>query len=120
MMPGLSTIGFVTRVLLKRFVSNKPEGFKGIKVQLSANVFSGNTLRTQCWIEKGAAGSSPTYTRRVLFETSCVETGEVVLRSGFFDCAAGEFVEAEGSGAGGAAAQGRPRLQASVAPRLAA
>ena len=114
MLPGLCTLGIVTRGLLKRFGGNEGDAFHALKVRLSGNVFSGQTLQTSCWVVGAGEARAPTPfgppatdTRRVLFHVICVETGEAVLESAYIDLKGGLFTEEEGGeeGDGGTSAK---------------
>lgn len=69
-MHGLCTLGVSLRAVLKSFANNDPQLFKAIKVRFTKPVIPGQTLRVDMWKASNT---------RILFKTSCVETGSEVL-----------------------------------------
>lgn len=67
---GLCTLGMSLRAVLKTYANNDPQLFRAIKVRFTKPVIPGQTLQVDMW---------KTSNNRILFKTSCVETGQDVL-----------------------------------------
>lgn len=69
---GLCTFGIAGRALLDAACGNEPQRLQSMDVRFSAPVYPGETLRTEIWIDRGAA----------VFRSSALERGAVVLNNG--------------------------------------
>ncbi|SSW64242.1 (R)-specific enoyl-CoA hydratase [Achromobacter veterisilvae] len=69
---GLCTFGMAGRALLDAACGNEPQRLQSMDVRFSAPVYPGETLRTEIWIDRGAA----------VFRSSALERGAVVLNNG--------------------------------------
>jgi acyl dehydratase len=69
---GLGTFGIAGHALLRECCDYDPARLEAIEGRFSAPVYPGETLRTEMWKDGG----------RVLFRTSSVERGVVVLNNG--------------------------------------
>jgi acyl dehydratase len=69
---GLCTFGMAGRALLDAACGNEPQRLQSMDVRFSAPVYPGETLRTEIWIDHGAA----------VFRSSALERGAVVLNNG--------------------------------------
>lgn len=67
---GLCTLGVSLRAVLKAYANNDPQLFRAIKVRFTKPVLPGQTLQIDMWKATN---------NRILFKTSCVETGQDVL-----------------------------------------
>lgn len=67
---GLCTLGVSLRAVLKKYANNDPNLFRAIKVRFTKPVIPGQTLQVDMWRVSST---------RILFKTSCVETGQDVL-----------------------------------------
>ncbi|XP_066397645.1 enoyl-CoA hydratase 2, peroxisomal-like isoform X3 [Miscanthus floridulus] len=70
-MPGLSTLGFAVRAIMRSFCNMEPTAVKGISCRFLHHVYPGETLVTEMWLE----GQS----RRVSYRTKVKERGRAVL-----------------------------------------
>ena len=77
---GLCTYGYAARAVLKTFVGNNPERFKGMKARFSSHVFPGETIETEMWQESDS---------RIVFRSRVVERDEIVLTNGIVFLQAG-------------------------------
>lgn len=68
-MPGLSTLGFAVRAIMRSFCNMEPTAVKGISCRFLHHVYPGETLVTEMWL-KG---------QRVYYRTKVKERGRAVL-----------------------------------------
>ncbi|KGD96043.1 3-alpha,7-alpha,12-alpha-trihydroxy-5-beta-cholest-24-enoyl-CoA hydratase [Achromobacter sp. RTa] len=69
---GLCTFGMAGRALLDAVCGNDPRRLQSMDVRFSTPVYPGETLRTEIWIEQGAA----------VFRSTALERGAAVLTNG--------------------------------------
>lgn len=86
---GLCGLGMALRAVLKTYANNDPNQFKAIKVRFTKPVIPGQTLQVDMW----TAGEN-----RVLFKTTCVETGQEV-HTGEWEGSGGTGMGRTGQGA---------------------
>lgn len=72
---GMATLGFSTKHVLELYAANDPSLVKTIKVRFTKPVLPGHTLKTDMWREGN----------RIHFETSVIETGNVVISGAYMD-----------------------------------
>lgn len=87
---GLGFMGIGARAALKHFGKNDAKAFHSCYVRFSAKVLPGQTLETRMWDMGPGSGTAPG-TRKVIFSTFCVETGEMNLSNAFMDLKESEF-----------------------------
>ncbi|CAD6218272.1 unnamed protein product [Miscanthus lutarioriparius] len=68
-MPGLSTLGFAVRAIMRSFCDMEPTAVKAISCRFLHHVYPGETLVTEMWLEG----------QRVYYRTKVKERGRAVL-----------------------------------------
>lgn len=67
---GLCSLGVSLKAVIKTYANNDPSLFKAIKVRFTKPVIPGQSLRVDMWKADN---------NRILFKTTCIETGQEVL-----------------------------------------
>ncbi|CAN6167872.1 unnamed protein product [Urochloa humidicola] len=72
-LPGLSTLGFAVRAVMRSFCSMEPAAVKRISCRFLHQVYPGETLVTEMWLQ------GQRQSRRVCYRTKVKERGRAVL-----------------------------------------
>ncbi|CAL5063067.1 unnamed protein product [Urochloa decumbens] len=72
-LPGLSTLGFAVRAVMRSFCSMEPTAVKRISCRFLHQVYPGETLVTEMWLQRQIQS------RRVYYRTKVKERGRAVL-----------------------------------------
>ena len=86
---GLGSCGIASRAVLRAYGGNEAAAFRSVRVRFSKPVLPGQTLETRMWLDAAgeAAPAAPVRagTKRVVFQTVCVETGDTVISNAYMD-----------------------------------
>ena len=86
---GLGSCGIASRAVLRAYGGNEAAAFRSVRVRFSKPVLPGQTLETRMWLDTAgeAAPAAPVRagTKRVVFQTVCVETGDTVISNAYMD-----------------------------------
>jgi len=79
---GCGFLGIAARAVLKHYGQNQAKAFRSMRVRFSKTVTPGQTLETRMWLAGAGAVSG---TKRIVFDTVCVENGGTVINNAYMD-----------------------------------